>query len=179
MLRSDGLTVGRLDARFTGRDLDSAGERFEFDPSGAVTTGWYVSLMNDYLRRELGYPRDIPFRASAGRQVRPWDYHETGRTQGYGTNSYANYAETLRSAMHQNPYLRVLVMSGYYDLATPYFASDYTIDHMQLAPELRDNIQVAYYEAGHMMYIRLSDLAKFRRDYIDLIESAAELKSSP
>lgn len=174
LLRSEAKTVGRLDARFTGRDLDSAGERFEYDPSSAVTTGWFVSLMNDYLRRDLGYPRELPFRASAGAAVRPWNYHETGRTRGYGTNAYANYAETLRSAMSRNPYLKVLVMSGYYDFATPYFATDYTVDHMQLAPELRKNIVVEYYEAGHMMYIRLADLAKFREDYLELIRSAQE-----
>ena len=78
----------------------------------------------------------------------------------------------LRAAIHKNPYLQVLVMSGYYDLATPYFATDYTIDHMQLDPELRDNVQVAYYEAGHMMYVRLDDLRKFRDDYLAFMNAA-------
>ncbi len=74
--------------------------------------------------------------------------------------------------MHKNPYLKVLIMSGYYDLATPYFASDYTVDHMQLAPELRGNIKVAFYESGHMMYVRKEDLVKFRQDYLALIRDA-------
>lgn len=174
LLRDRGLTVGRIDSRYTGRDLDDAGERFEFDPFFTVGSGWYVALLKDYLRRELGYTSDAVFRQSAGSRVRPWDYHEKDRVEGYGKNAYANYAETLRRAMHVNPYLKVLVMSGYYDLATPYFASDYTVEHMMLAPELRDNIWVEYYESGHMMYIREADHEKFRRDYLKLIEEALE-----
>ncbi|MDA8018755.1 MAG: peptidase S10 [Thermoanaerobaculia bacterium] len=172
VLRDRELTVGRLDSRYTGRDLDAAGERFEFDPFFPVASGWYVALLKDYLRRELGYSSDDVFRQSAGGRIRPWNYHEKDRTQGYNTNAYANYAETLRSAMHVNPYLKVLVMSGYYDLATPYFATDYTVEHMQLAPELRDNIWVEYYESGHMMYVRRADHAKFRRDFLKLIDEA-------
>jgi carboxypeptidase C (cathepsin A) len=76
--------------------------------------------------------------------------------------------------MHQNPALRVLVMSGYYDLATPYFASDYTVTHMQLDESVRDNLRVAYYEAGHMMYVRREDARKFRQDYLQLIADALE-----
>ena len=170
--RDEGLTVGRLDSRYTGSDRDDTAEHFEYDPSSAVVTGWYVSLLKDYLRHELGYENDMVFRHSAGRHVRPWSYHEERSGLSYGTNSYANYAEHLRSAMHKNPYLKVLVMSGYYDLATPYFASDYTVDHMQLDPEVRDNMRVAYYKAGHMMYVRTEDLAKFRQDYLQLLHDA-------
>ena len=95
----------------------------------------YTATVGDIvLRDEDGKPRakmtfvscDLEFRHSAGARVRPWDYHEEQPRLSYGTNAYANYAEHLRSAMHENPYLQVLVMSGYYDLATPYFASDYT-----------------------------------------------------
>jgi carboxypeptidase C (cathepsin A) len=172
LLRGEGLTVGRLDSRYTGRDRDDAGETFDYDPASAMTTGWYVSLLKDYLRRELGYESDLEFRHSAGARVRPWDYHEEQPRLSYGTNAYANYAEHLRAAMHANPYLHVLVQSGYYDLATPYFASDYTVNHMQLDEAVRDNLRVAYYEAGHMMYLREDDLAKFRADYLRLIEDA-------
>ncbi|HLE85942.1 MAG TPA: peptidase S10 [Thermoanaerobaculia bacterium] len=172
LLRDEGLTVGRLDSRYTGRDRDDAGETFEYDPASALTTGWYVSLMKDYLRRELGYDSDLEFRHSAGRKVRPWDYHESDPELSYGTNAYANYAEHLRRAMHENPYLQVLVMSGYYDLATPYFASDYTATHMQLDESVRDHLRVAYYEAGHMMYVREASLAKLREDYLRLLRDA-------
>lgn len=177
LLRDQSLTVGRLDSRYTGNDRDDAGEHFEYDPSSAVVTGWYVSLLKDYLRHELGYENDLVFRHSAGRQVRPWNYHEDQSRQSYGSNAYANYAEHLRAAMHKNPYLKVLIMSGYYDLATPYFATDYTVDHMQLDSEVRDNIRVAYFKAGHMMYVRAEDLAKFRRDYLDFLRGALEVEN--
>ena len=173
LLRDQGKTVGRLDSRYTGSDRDDAGERFEFDPSSSVTTGYFVSLINDYLRDELGYESALVFRHSAGRLVRPWDFHERARVLAGDTNRYANHAETLRQAMHKNPSLKVLVTSGYYDLATPYFASDYTVDHMQLDSELRRNIRVAYYEAGHMFYLREADHRKFREDYLQLMRDAA------
>lgn len=174
LLRTEGRTVGRLDSRYTGSDRDRAGERYEYDPSGAVVTGYYVSLLNDYLQRELKFETDEVFRHSAGGRVRPWNYHAKTRTDGYNTNGYANYAESLRASMHANRHLKVLVMSGYYDLATPYFASDYTVDHMQLDPSLRDNIDVTYYEAGHMMYVRDADHRKFRDDYLHWLESILE-----
>ncbi|MEM8933266.1 MAG: peptidase S10 [Acidobacteriota bacterium] len=172
LLRDEGKTVGRLDGRYTGADRDDAAERFEFDPAFSLVIGHYVSLLKDYLRRDLGFERDEHFRHSAGQRVRPWNYHEADRTEGYNTNAYANYAETLREAMHRNPALQVLVQSGYYDLATPYFASDYTVDHMQLDPAIRPNLKVAYYDAGHMMYVRRADHEKFRRDTLQWIEDA-------
>jgi carboxypeptidase C (cathepsin A) len=174
VLRDRGQTVGRLDSRYLGSDRDDASEYFEYDPAGAVTTGWYVSLLNDYLRHGLGYTSDVVFRHSAGGQVQPWDYHEESSSQSYGDNAYANYSEHLRAAMHKNPYLQVLIHSGYYDLATPYFASDYTVDHMQLDPGVRGNIQIAYYEAGHMMYVRKADHRKFREDYLAFMKRALE-----
>jgi carboxypeptidase C (cathepsin A) len=172
LLRDEGKTVGRLDSRFTGIDLDDVGEVLEYDPSSAMTSGWYVSLLNDYLRRELGYETDLEFRPLVGEEVRPWSYHEERSRLSYGDNAYANYAEPLRAMMHQNPYLHVLVMSGYYDMATPYFASDYTVTHMQLDESVRDNLHVAYYEAGHMMYVRKDDLVKFRDDYLRFMDDA-------
>jgi carboxypeptidase C (cathepsin A) len=170
LLRDERKTLGRLDSRFTGRDRDAAGETFEFDPAGAVVDAYYVSLLNDYLRTELGLESDLPFRHLA-REVWPWNYHP-GTFRETWTNKYLDVAETLRRAMTENPSLQVLVMSGYYDFATPYFASDYTVDHMELEPEIADNLRVAYYEAGHMMYIREEDHAKFRRDFLELLERA-------
>jgi carboxypeptidase C (cathepsin A) len=91
---------------------------------------------------------------------------------------FRNYAEHLRRAMHENPYLQVLVMSGYYDLATPYFASDYTVTHMSLDEAVRDNVRAAYFEAGHMMYVREESLAKFREEYLRLIRDAGAPRQS-
>jgi len=107
--------------------------------------GPFTSAINHYIRSELGYESPLIYE-SMSRRVRPWSY------RGF-ENSYVNSADTLRLAMSKNPHLRVLVTSGYYDQATPYFAADYTFTHMGLPPELRKNLQVRYFEAGHMMYI--------------------------
>lgn len=156
LLRAQQRTVGRLDSRFVGIDRDAAGERPEFDPSYAAIQGPYTALLNDYVRRELGFESDLPYEILTGR-VQPWDY-------GAYQNRYVNVAETLRAAICQNPALRVFVANGYYDLATPYFATEYTFNHLGLEPNLRGNINLGYYEAGHMMYIRRVALVQLKAD---------------
>jgi carboxypeptidase C (cathepsin A) len=151
LLRDEGRTIGRLDSRFKGVDRDAAGERNEFDPSYANIQGAYTATLNDYVRRELAFESDLPYEILTDR-VHPWswDTHQ---------NEYANVAETLREAMSMNPHLQVLAANGYYDLATPYLATEYTVSHMGLDPELRSNVRLTYYEAGHMMYIHRPSLA--------------------
>ncbi len=162
LLRDQRLTVGRLDSRFTGMDYDAAGERFEYDPSYAAIQGPYTALLNDYLRRELHYKNSLPYEILTGR-VRPWNYDNV-------QNQYLNVSETLRQAMTQNPALKVHIANGYYDLATPFFATEYTVSHMGLEPALRQNISMSYYESGHMMYIKescLEDLARHVRAFYE------------
>jgi carboxypeptidase C (cathepsin A) len=152
LLRSEGKTVGRLDSRFTGFDRDAAGERFEFDPGFTQVFGAYAAAMNDYVRTNLRFDADVAYEVLKPLYM-TWgwsDFH----------NRYATVADTLRKAMTMNPHMRVLVASGYYDFATPHFAADYSLDHLGLAPELRGNIEVSYYEAGHMMYAHKPSLAK-------------------
>lgn len=162
--RSEGRTVGRLDSRFQGIDRLDIGANPEYDPSMSAIDGTYTAALNDYMRRTLGYKNDLPYEILTGR-VYPWSYAQN-------ENQYANVAETLRSAMSQNPSLRVMVASGYYDLATPFFAAEHTVSHMQLDPSLRPHIETHYYEAGHMMYIRHVDLEKFTRDVRGFYERA-------
>ncbi len=156
LLRDRRLTVGRLDSRYKGRDVNAAGERTEYDPSYAAIQGVYTAGLNAYVRGELAYESDINYEILTG-NVRPWNYAPN-------TNRYVNVAETLRNAMSQNPGLRVLSCSGYFDLATPVHAMDYTISHMHLEPDIRKNIFQAFYESGHMMYVREHDLAQLRTD---------------
>jgi carboxypeptidase C (cathepsin A) len=156
LLRDDRRTVGRYDSRYTGTDRNAIGSTSEYDPSYAVVLGAFGGAVNAYLRGELGYKDDRPYEILTGR-VQPWSFATA-------SNRYADVAETLRSAMTRNPAMRVLVASGYYDMATPYFAATYTIDHMGLAPAVRDHIQQTYYGAGHMMYLRHADLAKLKDD---------------
>ncbi len=156
LLRDQRRTVGRLDSRYKGIDRDAAGERTEYDPSYATIQGPYTAALNAYVRGELNFESDINYEILTG-NVRPWNYAPN-------TNRYANVAETLRNAMSQNPSLKVLACSGYFDLATPVYAMDYTISHMALEPDVRKNISHTFYESGHMMYVREEDLAKLRTD---------------
>jgi carboxypeptidase C (cathepsin A) len=162
--RDEGLTVGRLDSRFTARDRDNAGERFEFDPSYAVIQGPYTATFNDYVRRELQFESDLPYNILTG-EVWPWGY-ETHQ------NQYVNVAETLRQAMNYNPHLKVFVANGYYDLATPYFATQYTFNHLGIDRSLRQNITMTYYEAGHMMYVHIPSLAHLKEDLAAFVKTA-------
>jgi carboxypeptidase C (cathepsin A) len=164
LLRDQRRTVGRLDSRFTGIDRDAAGERFDYDPSYAAIQGPYTATLNDYLRSTLRYESDLPYEILTGR-VQPWDYSKH-------QNQYVNVAETLRKAMTQNRHLKVFVANGFYDLATPYFATRYTFNHLGIDPSLQNNICLAYYEAGHMMYIHLPSLSQLRRDLVSFIGSA-------
>lgn len=156
LLRNERRTIGRFDARFKGIDRDAAGEHHEYDPSYAIVQGAYTALLNDYVRSELRFKSDLPYEILTG-NVQPWDYSKF-------QNQYVNVAETLRGAMTQNPYLKIFVGNGYYDLATPFFATEYTFDHLELDPSLQANITMAYYEAGHMMYLHQPSLAKLKAD---------------
>jgi carboxypeptidase C (cathepsin A) len=166
LLRDQHRSVGRLDSRFTGIDRDSAGEKFDFDPSYAAIQGPYTACLNDYVRRDLEFEIDITYEILTDR-VRPWSYGEF-------ENRYVNTAETLRRAMSQNPHLKVFVANGCFDLATPYFATRYTFDHLGLDPSLRDNVVMAHYRAGHMMYIHRPSLEMLKEDLSRFIESSVQ-----
>ena len=152
LLRAEGRTVGRLDSRFTGTDRDSAGERFEFDPSFAEIYGAYAATMNDYVRRDLRFESDAPYEVLKGLYM-SWGWSDF-------SNRFASVGEALRRALAMNKHMRVLIANGYYDFATPHFGSDYTFDHLGVDPARRANFAVSYYEAGHMMYVHKPSLEK-------------------
>ncbi len=164
LLRDQRRTVGRLDSRFTGFDRDAAGEHHEHDPSLSMIMGPYTAMFNDYVRTDLQFESDLPYEILTGR-VWPWSYadHE---------NQFVNVAETLRKAMSTNPHLKVHVANGYFDLATPYFATEYTFNHLDLDPELQPNISMSYYEAGHMMYTHLPSLQQMKQVLTGFIRDA-------
>ncbi len=164
LLRSRGLTVGRFDSRFTGLDRTVAGSRPDYDASYAAAQGPFTAALNHYVRAELKFESDLPYEILTGR-VYPWNY-------GDWQNSYLNVSENLRRAMTRNPYLKVFAANGYYDLATPYFATEYTFAHLGLDKSLRGNVSMGYYEAGHMMYINLPSLAKLKTDMAAFIQGA-------
>jgi carboxypeptidase C (cathepsin A) len=164
LLRAEGRTVGRLDSRFTGTDRDTAGERSEYDPSYAAILGPYSTALNHYVRVDLGFESDLPYEILTER-VHPWSFGEH-------ENQYVDVAETLRKAMTTNPFLKVYIASGYYDLATPYFATTYTVHHLGLDASLQRNITLGTFKAGHMMYIHLPSLAQLKAELDTFIKAA-------
>jgi carboxypeptidase C (cathepsin A) len=168
LLRQERLIIGRYDARLTGTDLDAAGESAEYDPSFTSVLGPFTATLNDYVRRELKFESDLPYEVLTGK-VQPWDFNDA-------RNHYLDVAETLRRTMTHNPYLKVFVANGYYDMATPYLATRYTFDHMGLPPNLQANVSMGYYEAGHMMYVNQPSLAALKQDLAAFIHSALPSK---
>ena len=167
LLRNQGKTVGRFDSRFTGLDRDSVGERFEYDPSYTNILGPYTATLNDYLRSQLKFESDLAYEILTDR-VHPWNY-DTHQ------NQYVNVTDTLRKAMTTNPYLKVFVASGYYDLATPYMATQYTFNHLGLDKSLQQNVSMSFYEAGHMMYVHQQSLIQLKKDLSSFIQLANPL----
>ena len=147
VLRDRNRPVGRIDSRYTGIDRFTDDDTMENDPSIDAVSSAYSSALKHYLRADLGYESDLPYEILSDR-VQPWNYEAF-------QNAYVDVSETLRDTMSRNRHMNVLVTNGYYHLATPYFATEYTFNHMDLDPEIRDNVTMRYYEAGHMMYVHL------------------------
>jgi carboxypeptidase C (cathepsin A) len=164
LLRDRGQTVGRLDSRFLGRDRLGVTDKPEYDPLLTNVLGPYTATFYDYVRAELKFESDLPYEI-LNDKVWPWSYAEF-------ENQFVNVGETLRAAMTYNPYLKVFVANGYYDLGTPYFATEYTFNHLGLHESVRKNISMGYYEAGHMMYIHLPSLAALKKDLSEFMKSA-------
>jgi carboxypeptidase C (cathepsin A) len=156
LLRDQRLTVGRLDSRYVGIDRDAAAETPEYDPAMADWDGPFGNAVNIYLRQELGYDPDLKYNIWG--PVRPWT-----------RDPDANVSEMLRSAMQANPYMKVLIQGGYFDAATDYFSAVYAISHIQTGGEFKDRFRFAWYESGHMMYLRKADLAGSNQDVRDFI----------
>ncbi len=165
LLRDEQRVAGRLDSRFKGIERDAVGEAMENDISFSNIIGPYTATFYDYVRRELKFESDLPYEIISLKVHSQWSFsdHE---------NQYVNVADTLRKAMSINPYLKIFVANGYYDLATPYFATAYTFNHLGLDPSLRGNVSMAYYEAGHMMYIHLPSLAQLKNDLVNFMRAA-------
>lgn len=162
LLADERLILGRFDGRITGRDGDQGGSIPRFDPSYDAALGPLAATMNAYVREELEFESDLPYRVLTG--VGPWPQDQ---------NQYSSTAEQLGEALSRNHHLRVLVQTGDCDLAVPYLAMVHSIDHLGIDPNLRKNVSYARYESGHMMYLKLEDLAKLEQDLRAFLEPPA------
>lgn len=169
LLRDEHRAVGRLDSRFKGIERDQTAATIENDPSFSNIIGPYTAAFYDYVRRELKFESDLPYEILSLKVNQQWSFGEH-------ENRYVNVADTLRAAMNINPHLKIFVANGYYDLATPYFCTGYTFNHLALDASLRENVVMTYYEAGHMMYIHLPSLAKLKEDLANFVRGAIPAK---
>jgi carboxypeptidase C (cathepsin A) len=176
LLRDQGLVVGRLDARFSGPTGDMLDRTPSHDPQSTAISSAYTSVFNTYVRQELGYDGEREYVPSG--MARPWNWSRGGGG-GFGISGVPYVASDLAEAIQRNPRLEVLMVNGIYDLATPYFAAVWTMDHMGLPVELRDNIQRADFAAGHMMYVEESLLTQWRETLAAFIDRTSHTPLVP
>ncbi len=171
LLRDEGMTVGRLDSRFKGINENLMNQNATTDPQSDAISPAYTTGFLDYFYRDLGVSKDLHYKTSAYSSPGfEWDWKHKGN-MGWGTQTAINTSIDMANAMNKDPNVKVLIMNGYYDLATVFYGVEYTIDHMDLRPEIRDNIIMTYYEAGHMMYTHMPSLEKFKKDLADFIQN--------
>jgi carboxypeptidase C (cathepsin A) len=182
LLRDQRLTVGRYDSRYTGVDPSASGDSPDFDASDAAISGAFVGTLQSYLANDLGYQTDMPYRLSASdADGFKWDFKHKAPGVRFTLND-PDTALDLSAAMRTNPYLKVLSLNGWYDMATPFFGTEYDLDHMMLEPAQQRNLEFRYYPSGHMVYLNPDALHSMRLDvqnFIDQTVGEAESGASP
>tara|TARA_R110001632_G_scaffold16353_2_gene53023 strand:+ start:3087 stop:4589 length:1503 start_codon:yes stop_codon:yes gene_type:complete len=173
LLRQEGLTVGRLDSRFTGINEDLLSQNAQTDPQSDAISSPYISAYKDYLYNDLKVRKDLSYTTSTGsRKDFKWDWNHSGNVI-WNAQVAVSTLPDMTSAMKRNPNLKILILNGYYDLATVFYGVEYSINHMGLDSELKKNIIMKYYEAGHMMYTHKPSMVKFKRDVDEFIDQTS------
>ena len=162
LLRTRGRLAGRIDSRFASFTTNALAEDMPFDPYMSSVGPGFVATFNDYYRKDLGVEMDRQYVVSGGLYT-DWDRSHEDPSNSY-RSPVADTGIDLAHAIIRNPDMKVLVQQGYFDLATPYRATEYFIDQMPLPDALRANVEMKYYEAGHMMYVHPPSLVEFKRD---------------
>jgi len=161
LLRKEEKVVGRFDGRYKDDAMSKGSQHAGYDPSYTHIYGPISEALNGYLREDLKYNEKSPYGILSN--VHPWNFPK---------NRYAATTSYLKSAIVKNPYMKVFIASGYYDLATPYFATEFTFAQMNLPEKLQKNIAIAYYEAGHMMYLHMPSFKKLAADLDKFLDSS-------
>ena len=167
---ANGLTVGRIDTRFTGPHLDPMSKEADYDPQSAAMGSAYVTAMNDYVRSELHFGADRAYKLRGA--VDPWsdDHQPPGASE--PIPAIANVMPDLATAMKLNPNLKVMVTGGWFDLATPYYEGVYEMQHLPMPAALQGNISYRYYPSGHMVYANEASLKALHDDVAAFIRAS-------
>ena len=179
LFRDERRTVGRLDSRFTGISQDGISQNASYDPQSAAISPAYIAGFLDYLHKDLGVDRSATYSITAGR--RPgfsWDWKHEGNMR-WNTQAAINTGVDMAQALTRDPNMKVLVMNGYYDIATVFYGVEHSIDHLGLPPEILDNIIMKYYEAGHMMYTHPPSLVQFKDDLASFVTEITSDTTKP
>ena len=163
LLRTRGLSIGRLDTRYTLNPADQNAVSPDDDPASTAITGAYYSAFQDYAATRLGVKTDLPYRLTAREPGWSWDWRHRPAGRG-GAQTTPNTAVDLAHTMRTNTDMKLLFLNGYYDMATPFYGAEFDVSHMLLPAELRKNIKFTYYQSGHMIYLSEAELAKLRDD---------------
>ncbi|WP_445385348.1 S10 family peptidase [Robiginitalea sp. IMCC44478] len=173
LLRDEGETVGRLDSRFTGVNEDLLGQFAQTDPQSDAISSPYIAAFKNYLYEDLGVRKDLSYVTTAGqREGFKWDWKHQGNIS-WNAQVAVSTLPDMTSAMNRNPNLKILILNGYYDLATVFYGVEHSINHMGLKPELKQNIIMKYYEAGHMMYTHPPSMEQFKTDVDAFIDQTS------
>ncbi|MGZ6038809.1 MAG: S10 family peptidase, partial [Phenylobacterium sp.] len=179
LLRDQNRILGRYDTRFTGINTDNVGENAEYDPSDTGINGAYVAALHDWVE-SLGYTTDLNYWPSGPNINQSWDWRHRPPTGGFGgggrRENVANTAADLGVAMRENPHLHVFSLNGLYDMATPFFGTEYDIQHLYLDPSIRNNVRYAYYPSGHMVYLNQDALKQLKSDVAKFYDDALAAK---
>ena len=173
LLRDEGQTLGRLDSRYAGINQDLLGQFADYDPQSSAISPAYISGFLDYFYNDLNVPKDLTYTTSAGgREGFAWDWKHQGN-MAWGTIGAINTGIDMAEAMSKDPNVKVLILNGYYDIATVFYGVEHSIAHLGLAPEIRNNIIMKYYEAGHMMYTHEPSLIQFKADVAGFVQDTS------
>jgi len=172
LLAARELTVGRLDARFAGPTIDPLAKEMHYDPQSSAIAPAFVAAFLDYYYRDLNAPRERTYRPTHFELWRHWKWEHKPPVGEYA-QPLVNTTPDLGHAMTLNPGLHTLILNGYYDLATPFFATEYVVAHLGLPASLRDHVQMKYYEAGHMMYVHPPSLHRMKADLAEFIDASS------
>jgi carboxypeptidase C (cathepsin A) len=173
LLRDKGLTAGRIDARFTGYTQDLLTENAQGDPEGPAVGGAFTAMLNQYNHEELKFGADREYHNTSG-GIGSWNWTRNGRGGRGGFPGAPNVQGDLAQAMITNPRLLVEIENGYYDMATPFFATEFTVDHLDIPDALKSHVWTKYYEAGHMMYLHDPSRVKLHDNIASFVDRATK-----